>query len=102
MALEMNDDVMDRESLDGARPYISVIKIVAPKMAQEVADRAIQIFSGMSVCQDTMIPDVFTVGRFCRIADGPDTVQMSQLGKLTARDLASRKGSEWSLKERTA
>ena len=82
-------EVMDREGLDGARPYISMIKIVAPKMAQEVADRAMQIFGGMGVCQDTMIPDVFTIGRFCRIADGPDEVHMSQLGKLTARDLAS-------------
>jgi acyl-CoA dehydrogenase len=82
-------EVMDREGLDGARPYISMIKIVAPKMAQEVADRAMQIFGGMGVCQDTMIPDVFTIGRFCRIADGPDEVHMSQLGKLTARELAS-------------
>ena len=24
--------------------------------------------------QDTMIPEVFTLGRFCRIADGPDKV----------------------------
>ena len=80
-------EVMDREGLDGARPYISMIKIVAPKMAQEVADRAMQIFGGMGVCQDTMIPEVFTIGRFCRIADGPDEVHMSQLGKLTAREL---------------
>ena len=80
-------EVMDREGLDGARPYISMIKIVAPKMAQEVADRAMQIFGGMGVCQDTLIPEVFTVGRFCRIADGPDEVHMSQLGKLTAREL---------------
>jgi acyl-CoA dehydrogenase len=78
---------MDREGLDGARPYISMIKIVAPKMAQEVADRAMQIFGGMGVCQDTLIPEVFTIGRFCRIADGPDEVHMSQLGKLTAREL---------------
>ena len=37
--------------------------------------------------QDTMIPAVFTIGRFCRIADGPYEVHMSQLGKLTAREL---------------
>ena len=78
-----------REGLDGARPYISMIKIVAPKMAQEVADRAMQIFGGMGVCQDTLIPEVFTIGRFCRIADGPDEVHMSQLGKLTARELTA-------------
>ena len=33
-----------------------------------------------------MTPEVFTIGRFCRIADGPDEVQMSRLGKLTARE----------------
>ena len=82
-------EVMDRRGLDGARPYISMIKIVAPKMAQEVADRAMQIFGGMDVCQDTMIPEVFTIGRFCRIADGPIEVHMSQLAKLTARELTA-------------
>ena len=80
---------MDRKGLDAARPYISMIKIVAPKMAQEVADRAMQIFGGMDVCQDTMIPEVFTIGRFCRIADGPIEVHMSQLAKLTARELTA-------------
>ena len=34
-----------------------------------------------------LIPEDFTIGRFCRIADGPDEVHMSQLGKLTAREL---------------
>ena len=37
--------------------------------------------------QDTMIPAVFTIGRFCRIAAGPDEVHMSELGKLTACEL---------------
>ena len=37
--------------------------------------------------QDTMTPEVFTIGRFCSIAEGPNEVHMSQLGKLTAREL---------------
>ena len=65
-------DVMDREGLEGARALISMVKIVAPQMAQTVADRAMQIFGGMGVCQDTLIPQVFTHARFCRIADGPE------------------------------
>ncbi len=80
-------EVMDKEGLDAARPYISMVKIVAPQMAQNVADRAMQIYGGMGVCQDTLIPTVFTHARFCRIADGPDEVHMSQLGKMTMRDL---------------
>ena len=82
-------EVMDNEGLDAARPYISMVKIVAPQMAQNVADRAMQVFGGKGVCQDTLIPTVFTRARFCRIADGPDEVHMSQLGKMTLRELAA-------------
>ena len=78
-------DKMDREGLDGARDYISMVKIVGPQMAETVASRAIQVFGGMGVCQDTLLPEVFTRARFCRIADGPDEVHMSQLGKFTIR-----------------
>ena len=80
-------EVMDKGGLKAAIPYISMVKIVAPNMAQAVADRAMQVFGGMGVCQDTMIPAVFTLARFSRIADGPDEVHMSQLGKLTAREM---------------
>jgi len=78
-------DEMDKGGVQAAMPYISMVKIVAPQMAQNVADRAMQIYGGMGVCEDTLIPEVFTSARFCRIADGPDEVHMSQLGKLTAR-----------------
>jgi acyl-CoA dehydrogenase len=78
-------EVMDTEGLKAAIPYIAMVKIVAPNMAQQVADRAMQVFGGAGVCQDTLIPSVFTLARFSRIADGPDEVHMSQLGKLTAR-----------------
>jgi alkylation response protein AidB-like acyl-CoA dehydrogenase len=81
--------VMDTQGLDAARPYISMVKIVGPNMAQAVADRAMQVFGGMGVSQDTMIPDVFLHGRIARIADGPDEVHMSQLAKLTLRELVS-------------
>ena len=80
-------EVMDREGLKGAIPYVAMVKIVAPNMAQNVADRAMQVFGGMGVCQDTLIPHVFTLARFSRIADGPDEVHMSQLAKLTMRSM---------------
>jgi len=79
--------VMDTQGMQAARLYISMVKIVAPNMAQQVADRAMQVYGGMGVCQDTLIPEVFTLARFSRIADGPDEVHMSQLGKMTAREL---------------
>ena len=81
--------VMDTQGMKAAIPYISMVKIVAPNMAQAVADRAMQVFGGAGVSQDTLIPEVFTLARFSRIADGPDEVHMSQLGKLTIRELTA-------------
>ena len=51
--------------------------------------RVMQIVGGMGVGQDTFIPEVFTIGQFCRIANGPDEVHMFQLGTLTARELTT-------------
>ena len=78
---------MDNHGIDAARDYISMLKIVAPKMCEDVSSRAMQIFGGMGVCQDTPLAHIFTTSRFCRIADGPDEVHMSQLAKLTMRSL---------------
>ena len=79
-------NAMDKGGVKAALPFISMVKIVAPQMAQNVADRAMQIYGGMGVCEDTLIAEVFTTARFCRIADGPDEVHMSQLGKLTVSE----------------
>ena len=64
----------------------SMVKIVAPQMCQTVAGRAIQAFGGKGVSQDVPMHHVFLTSRFCRIADGPDEVHMSQLGRWTQRD----------------
>ena len=81
---------MDNHGVDAARDYISMLKIVAPKMCEDVSSRAMQIFGGMGVCQDTPLAHIFTTSRFCRIADGPDEVHMSQLAKLTMRSLSTK------------
>ena len=75
-------DHMDRFGNKAARDLIAAIKVVAPQMAQTVTDRAIQAHGGMGVSADTPIAAFFTLNRFLRIADGPDEVHMSQLGKL--------------------
>ena len=81
---------MDKYGVDAARADISMLKIVAPKMCEDVSSRAMQIFGGMGVCQDTPLAHIFTTSRFCRIADGPDEVHMSQLAKLTISSLARK------------
>jgi len=78
-------DKLDKVGNKEARDIIAMIKIVAPRMCQEVADRAIQAHGGMGVCQDTPIANLFAYGRFVRLADGPDEVHMSQLGKMTIK-----------------
>ena len=78
-------DRLDKVGNKEARDIIAMIKIVAPRMCQEVADRAIQAHGGMGLCQDTPIPNLFAYARFVRIADGPDEVHMAQLGKMTIK-----------------
>ena len=80
-------DKLDRMGNKEARDALAMIKITVPRMCQTVADRAMQAHGGMGLCQDTSIPDAFTYARYVRIADGPDEVHMSQLGKLTIRDV---------------
>jgi acyl-CoA dehydrogenase len=76
-------DKMDRAGNKGAADLISMIKIVAPQMCQNVADRAIQAHGAMGLCQDTPIATGFAYGRYIRLADGPDEVHMGQLAKWT-------------------
>lgn len=76
-------DRLDREGNKVAKDAIAMIKITVPRMCQEVADRAMQAHGGMGVCHDTSLPEIFAYARSVRLADGPDEVHMSQLGKLT-------------------
>ncbi len=80
-------DRLDKEGNVSAKDAIGMIKIVIPRMVQEVADRAMQVHGGMGICQDTPLPDIWTYGRLVRFADGPDEVHMSQLAKLTIKQL---------------
>src|SRR5512139_649874 len=76
-------DKMDREGNVGAADLISMIKIVAPQMCQNVCDRAMQAHGGMGLSQDTPLAGAFAYGRYIRLADGPDEVHMAQLAKWT-------------------
>ena len=79
-------DKMDKHGPKAARDFISMVKIVAPAMCHRVADRALQAHGGMGVTQDTPINHIYMTARYCQIADGPDEVHMSQLGRRTIRD----------------
>ena len=78
-------DKMDRVGNKEAKDLIAMIKIVAPNMALKVIDRAIQIMGGKGVCGDTPLAYYYSYARTLRLADGPDEVHLSQLGKNTIK-----------------
>lgn len=87
-------DAIDRYGAKNAKDLIGAIKVVAPKMAQTVADRAIQIFGGMGVSDDVPLANIMATQRFIRLADGPDEVHASQLGKFKIGQYA-KPGAGW-------
>lgn len=72
---------IDRHGVKAARDQVAQIKAVVPMMLQNVADRAIQIFGGMGVTGDTPLPDLWTIARMLRIADGPDEVHLRSIAR---------------------
>ncbi|AMG73442.1 acyl-CoA dehydrogenase family protein [Sphingopyxis granuli] len=82
-------DAMDRYGNKKAKDLIAAIKVIAPTMAQTVADRAIQVHGGMGVSDDTPVAGFFTLNRYIRITDGPEEVHMSQLGKQKIAEYAA-------------
>ena len=75
-------DAIDKYGAKAAKDLIAAIKIVAPPMAQRVADRTIQMHGGMGVCDDIPAAEFWMLNRYVRITDGPEEVHASQLGKL--------------------
>ncbi len=81
-------DAMDRHGNKAAKDLIAAIKIVAPQMAQTVADRAMQVHGAIGFSRDFPLATIFTTARYLRMADGPDEAHMAQLAKLVMADLA--------------
>jgi acyl-CoA dehydrogenase len=82
-------DAIDRLGAKSAMDLIAMIKIVVPGMCQTVVDRAIQMHGGMGVSKDVPLTRLFSYARLVRLADGPDEVHMSQLGKRTIAQLSA-------------
>jgi acyl-CoA dehydrogenase len=76
---------IDEEGAKAAKDLIAMIKIVAPNMALNVLDRAIQIHGAVGLSQDTFLAYSYATQRTLRLADGPDQVHMMQLGRDMAR-----------------
>jgi acyl-CoA dehydrogenase len=77
--------LMDTVGNRGARVEISAIKVVAPRLATTVVDRAIQVHGGAGVSQDTPLAFMYAHARTLHIADGPDEVHKMQLARRELR-----------------
>ena len=74
--------MMDTVGNKVAKAEIAMIKIVAPNMALQVIDWAMQVFGGAGVSQDTPLAMMWAHQRTLRFADGPDEVHRNSLAKL--------------------
>jgi len=75
-------DMMDRVGNKAARAEIAMIKVVAPQMACDVLDRAIQLHGGGGVSQDFFLAEAYAKARSLRLADGPDEVHRDAIARM--------------------
>ena len=72
---------LDAHGTKGAKDLIGMIKIVAPRMACAVIDRAMQIHGGGGLSQDYFLAQAYAGARSLRLADGPDEVHIASLAR---------------------
>lgn len=73
--------LMDTVGNKAARKEIAMIKVVAPRAAQRVIDRAIQAFGAAGVSDDVFLARAWAHARTIRLADGPDEVHRAAIAK---------------------
>jgi acyl-CoA dehydrogenase len=72
------DQVGNRE----AREELSITKVAAPSMALRVVDRAIQVWGGAGVSDDTPLASMYRYNRMLRIGDGADEVHKQLIARM--------------------
>ena len=77
--------LMDTVGNADAMTEIQAIKIAVPRAVQQILDRAIQLHGGGGLTADDPIAEMFAGARALRLADGPDEVHLSSLGKAELR-----------------
>jgi alkylation response protein AidB-like acyl-CoA dehydrogenase len=74
--------LIDTRGVKGAMSEISQIKVIAPAVAQQAADAAIQIHGAAGVSSDFPLAALYAHARVLRLADGPDEVHRGVIAKL--------------------
>jgi len=73
---------MDTVGNKVARGELAMVKVVVPRMALGVLDRAIQAHGAAGVCDDFPLAAMWAHSRTIRLADGPDEVHREAIAKL--------------------
>jgi acyl-CoA dehydrogenase len=84
--------LMDTAGNKAARGEIAMIKVVVPRMALRVIDRAIQAHGAAGVSEDFGLASAWAHARTIRLADGPDEVHREAIAKLELAKLDQRGG----------
>ena len=77
--------MMDTVGNKAARGELAMVKVVVPRMALRVLDRAIQAHGAAGVCDDFPLAAAWAHSRTIRLADGPDEVHREAIAKLELR-----------------
>ena len=73
--------LIDSRGASGARSEIAGIKVAAPQVACAVIDRAIEVWGGAGVSDDTPLAYFSAWARVLRIVDGPDAVHRRSIAR---------------------
>jgi acyl-CoA dehydrogenase len=77
--------MMDMGGNKFAKNEIAMIKVVAPNMACQVIDWAMQVHGGGGMADDFPLAYGYALARALRFADGPDEVHRAQVARLELR-----------------
>ncbi|SDL83921.1 acyl-CoA dehydrogenase [Glycomyces sambucus] len=77
--------LMDTAGNRNAMKEIQAIKVAVPRAVQRILDHAIQLFGAAGLTDDHPLAEMFAAARALRLADGPDEVHASALGKAELR-----------------
>ena len=73
--------MIDEVGVKQAQTEVAAIKVVAPRTALWVLDRAIQAHGGAGVSGDTPLAEMWAGARTLAIADGPDEVHLRAIAR---------------------
>ncbi|MEM9871863.1 MAG: acyl-CoA dehydrogenase family protein [Pseudomonadota bacterium] len=82
--------MMDQGDARAAAPWISQIKVIAPRVSLKVIDEAVQMHGGQGISQDTPLANAWTHQRTLRLADGPDAVHRRQVARAELKKYTQR------------